>query len=172
MLFRSVLLFLILVLWQPPHFWALALRHQAEYRAAGVPVLPVAFGEPYTKVLIFLYAAALLPLSLALWALGFRYRLHSRTLPGHPDIVLRSAGAVVFVHGCFWHRHRACARTRTPKSRVEFWVKKFEDNVRRDRQARRALVRLGWKVIVVWECQTEDETRLRRLVCAKLGRGP
>ena len=67
----GVLLFLILVLWQPPHFWALALRHQAEYRAAGVPVLPVAFGEPYTKVLIFLYAAALLPLSLSLWALGY-----------------------------------------------------------------------------------------------------
>ena len=67
----GVLLFLILVLWQPPHFWALALRHQMEYRAAGVPVLPVAFGEPYTKVLIFMYAAALLPLSLALWALGY-----------------------------------------------------------------------------------------------------
>jgi protoheme IX farnesyltransferase len=67
----GVLLFLILVLWQPPHFWALALRYQAEYRAAGVPVLPVAFGEPYTKVLIFLYAAALLPLSLSLWALGY-----------------------------------------------------------------------------------------------------
>lgn len=67
----GVLLFLILLLWQPPHFWALALRHQAEYRAAGVPVLPVAFGEPYTKVLIFLYAASLLPLSLSLWALGY-----------------------------------------------------------------------------------------------------
>jgi len=67
----GVLLFLILVLWQPPHFWALALRHQAEYRAAGVPVLPVAFGEPYTRTLIFLYAAALLPLSLSLWALGY-----------------------------------------------------------------------------------------------------
>ena len=67
----GVLLFLILVLWQPPHFWALALRHQAEYRAAGIPVLPVAFGEPYTKVLIFLYAGALLPLSLSLWALGY-----------------------------------------------------------------------------------------------------
>ena len=67
----GVILFLFLVLWQPPHFWALALRHQEEYRAAGVPVLPVAFGEPYTKVLIFLYAAALPPLSLLLWALGF-----------------------------------------------------------------------------------------------------
>jgi heme o synthase len=67
----GVLLFLVLVLWQPPHFWALALRHQEEYRAAGVPVLPVAFGEPYTKALIFLYAAALLPLSLSLWALGY-----------------------------------------------------------------------------------------------------
>ena len=66
----GVILFLFLVLWQPPHFWALALRHREEYRAAGVPVLPVAFGEPYTKVLIFLYAAALPPLSLALWALG------------------------------------------------------------------------------------------------------
>lgn len=69
--FDGVILFLFLVLWQPPHFWALALRHQEEYRAAGVPVLPVAFGEPYTKVLIFLYAAALPPLSLSLWALGF-----------------------------------------------------------------------------------------------------
>ena len=67
----GVLLFLILVLWQPPHFWALALRHQEEYRAAGIPALPVTFGEPYTKVLIFLYAAALLPLSLSLWALGY-----------------------------------------------------------------------------------------------------
>ncbi|HEX9205897.1 MAG TPA: heme o synthase [Candidatus Deferrimicrobiaceae bacterium] len=67
----GVVLFLFLVLWQPPHFWALALRHQEEYRAAGVPVLPVAMGEPYTKVLIFLYAAALPPLSLSLWALGY-----------------------------------------------------------------------------------------------------
>ena len=67
----GVLLFLFLVLWQPPHFWALALRHREEYRAAGVPVLPVAFGEPYTKVLIFLYAAALPPVSLSLWALGY-----------------------------------------------------------------------------------------------------
>jgi protoheme IX farnesyltransferase len=67
----GVILFLFLVLWQPPHFWALALRHQQEYRAAGVPVLPVAFGEPYTRVLIFLYAAALPPLSLLLWATGF-----------------------------------------------------------------------------------------------------
>jgi protoheme IX farnesyltransferase len=67
----GVILFLILVLWQPPHFWALALRHQEEYRAAGVPVLPVAMGEPYTKVLIFLYAAALPPLSLSLWGLGY-----------------------------------------------------------------------------------------------------
>jgi protoheme IX farnesyltransferase len=67
----GIILFLILVLWQPPHFWALALRHQEEYRAAGVPVLPVTMGEPYTKVLIFLYAAALPPLSLSLWGLGY-----------------------------------------------------------------------------------------------------
>lgn len=66
----GVILFLFLLLWQPPHFWALALKYREEYRAAGVPVLPVAFGEPYTKVLIFLYAAALPPLSVSLWALG------------------------------------------------------------------------------------------------------
>jgi len=70
----GVILFLFLVLWQPPHFWALALRFQEEYRAAGVPVLPVAFGERYTKVLIFLYAAALLPISLSLWGLGYLSR--------------------------------------------------------------------------------------------------
>ncbi len=67
----GLILFLFLLLWQPPHFWALALRHREEYRAAGVPVLPVAYGEPYTKILIFLYAAALPPLSLSLWALGY-----------------------------------------------------------------------------------------------------
>jgi protoheme IX farnesyltransferase len=67
----GLILFLIVLLWQPPHFWALALRHRDEYRAAGIPVLPVAYGEPYTKVLIFLYTAALPPLSLSLWALGY-----------------------------------------------------------------------------------------------------
>lgn len=104
----------------------------------------------------------------ALWALGFRFRLHSRTLPGHPDIVLASFATVVFVHGCFWHRHRGCARTRTPKSRVQFWTKKFEENVRRDRRARRALSQLGWRVVVVWECDTENAVALGQLLHTRM----
>jgi len=84
---------------------------------------------------------------------GYRFRLHSKTLPGHPDIVLPRHGTVVFVHGCFWHRHHGCRYAYTPKSRVEFWRRKLEGNVERDRRNARALRALGWRVITVWECQ-------------------
>ena len=97
----------------------------------------------------------------ALRSLGFRPAHQPKGIPGHPDYVLRRVMLAIFVHGCFWHRHKACARTRMPKSRVEFWSRKFEDNVRRDRAARRALRELGWKVVVIWECQTENADRLR-----------
>jgi DNA mismatch endonuclease (patch repair protein) len=93
--------------------------------------------------------------------MGHRFRLHRRDLPGHPDIVLPRHRLVVFVHGCFWHRHRGCPNTRTPNTRREFWLKKFADNVRRDHRARRALKTSGWAVLVVWECETRDLDRLR-----------
>lgn len=86
-------------------------------------------------------------------ALGYSYRLHARGLPGTPDLVFRSRRAVIFVHGCFWHRH-SCSLAYSPKSRREFWNKKFSDNVTRDKKAVRSLRRAGWKVLVVWECQS------------------
>ncbi|MNL17484.1 Very short patch repair protein [compost metagenome] len=88
----------------------------------------------------------------ALHRAGFRYRLHRRDLPGKPDLVLPRFGAVVFVHGCFWHRHRDCRFCTTPKSNAEFWLKKFEGNVARDAAAIESLCKSGWRVAIVWEC--------------------
>lgn len=96
--------------------------------------------------------------------LGFRFRLHRGRLPGRPDIVLPKYRTVVFVHGCFWHRHRACLNCTTPTHNRTFWLKKFAGNSARDKGNIRALSKLGWKVIVVWECQTEKRGSRDRLV--------
>lgn len=87
-----------------------------------------------------------------LHALGFRYHLHAKGLPGKPDLVLRKHGAVIFVHGCFWHRHRDCRLASTPASNREFWADKFARNVERDRLATEAMRKMGWRVATVWEC--------------------
>jgi DNA mismatch endonuclease (patch repair protein) len=87
-------------------------------------------------------------------ALGYRYRLHRRDLPGRPDLVLPRLGKVIQVHGCFWHRHACDAGQSTPASRQEYWDAKFARNVERDRSNLRKLRRLGWSVLVIWECQT------------------
>jgi DNA mismatch endonuclease (patch repair protein) len=96
-----------------------------------------------------------------LHGLGLRFRLHRNDLPGTPDIVLPKHRTVVFVHGCFWHRHGGCSKTTTPKTRLEFWLEKFDRNVDRDLRKERALVEEGWKVLVVWECETRDRACLR-----------
>lgn len=88
----------------------------------------------------------------SLHARGFRFRLCQRVLPGSPDIVLRKWNTVIFVHGCFWHRHPSCRYAATPKSRPEFWLSKFEANVVRDQATQSALRDEGWRVAVVWEC--------------------
>src|SRR5450631_68630 len=88
-----------------------------------------------------------------LHSLGFRFRLHSRTLPGRPDIVLARHQTVVLVHGCFWHRHPGCRYCYVPKTRKAFWQTKFDSNIDRDKRTKRELVRLGWTVVTVWECQ-------------------
>jgi DNA mismatch endonuclease (patch repair protein) len=106
----------------------------------------------------------------ALSRLGYRYRLHSPRVPGKPDIVLARLRKVIFVHGCFWHRHRGCARTRVPKTRVSFWERKFEENVVRDRSVRAKLARAGWRSFVVWECVSEKPALLERRLAAFLGR--
>lgn len=92
-----------------------------------------------------------------LHAKGFRYRLHSRNLPGKPDLVLRRWSAAVFVHGCFWHGHVGCRYFRLPGTRTEFWARKIHGNIERDEQAVDALSRLGWRVFIVWECALRDE---------------
>ena len=90
-----------------------------------------------------------------LHAAGFRFRLHVKELPGKPDIVLPKWKTVVFVHGCFWHRHEGCKDTTTPKTRTEWWLEKFEKNVANDLKKRRDLEDAGWKVLVVWECEVK-----------------
>ena len=101
--------------------------------------------------------------------MGYRYRLHDRKLPGKPDLVLRSRGKIIFVHGCFWHRHgERCAYTRWPKSKLHFWRPKLEQNHQRDRVVRRKLRGLGWKVLVIWECQLKDRKAMARRVRAFL----
>lgn len=87
-----------------------------------------------------------------LHALGLRFRLHGRDLPGRPDLVLPKHRAVVFVHGCFWHRHPDCRYATTPATRPEFWEAKFASNVTRDAKARSDLLAAGWRVATVWEC--------------------
>lgn len=83
---------------------------------------------------------------------GLRYRLHDRKLPGTPDLVFPRHGTVVFIHGCYWHRHEGCKYASTPASNVEFWKTKFAGNVRREREAVAGLQKAGWKVILLWEC--------------------
>lgn len=94
--------------------------------------------------------------------LGFRYKLHARDLPGTPDLVFPRLRKVIFVHGCFWHRHANCKRTTVPKARADYWQKKFEDNVRRDGISQDSLKAMGWDVLVVWECETMDLRQLEK----------
>lgn len=93
--------------------------------------------------------------------LGLRFRLHRRDLPGRPDIVLPRFATVVFVHGCFWHRHANCKFAYTPKSRLDFWQSKFRENMERDARVQKLLRDGGWRVITVWECETAHEAKLR-----------
>ena len=89
-------------------------------------------------------------------SLGYRFRLHRRDLPGKPDMVFPSRRKAIFIHGCFWHRHNRCDRATMPTSNSAFWRAKFDRNVARDTEQISALKRLGWRVLVVWECETKD----------------
>lgn len=93
-------------------------------------------------------------------SLGYRYRLHRGDLPGTPDLVFYSRRKVIFVHGCFWHRHTGCPNTRWPKSRLEFWKPKLEANRERDIKHKKQLTWLGWRYLVIWECEVRDTEAL------------
>ena len=104
-----------------------------------------------------------------LHALGVRFRLHLKGLPGTPDIVLPSRRTVIFVHGCFWHRHEGCSKATFPKTHPDFWLEKFAANVARDAVKTSALEGNGWKVRIVWECETRDPGTLALRLAGELG---
>lgn len=87
-----------------------------------------------------------------LFAHGFRYRIDEKSIPGHPDIFLRKFNTAIFVHGCFWHRHKDCRNASNPKSRTEYWRKKFDDNIKRDTMVAEAMRKRGTKQLIIWEC--------------------
>ncbi|MEQ1768471.1 MAG: DNA mismatch endonuclease Vsr [Devosia sp.] len=111
-----------------------------------------------------------LALRRALHALGFRYRLHDKRLPGRPDVVLPKYRTAIFVHGCFWHRHAGCKVATTPKSNTDFWLRKFGRNVERDQEHSTELQRLGWNVMVVWECEVRSPS-LAGMAAERLAKG-
>jgi DNA mismatch endonuclease (patch repair protein) len=96
------------------------------------------------------------------FGMGYRYRLHSAKLPGKPDLVFPGRHKVIFVHGCFWHRHKGCRYATSPKTRVDFWEAKFDANVARDKRTNRELKELGWSVLMVWQCQLKEPEKLAR----------
>ena len=96
-----------------------------------------------------------------LHSMGYRFRLHRKDLPGSPDIVLPKYKKVIFVHGCFWHRHENCKYASTPKTRKEFWESKFKANVKRDLEIQDKIKNLDWRSVVIWECETKNMENLR-----------
>lgn len=100
--------------------------------------------------------------------MGYRFRLHRKDLPGKPDIVLPKYRTVIFVHGCFWHRHKGCKYAYKPKSRVDFWQKKFKENVERDSKKQANLKKAGWKVITIWECEISKLSELEKKIKKEL----
>jgi DNA mismatch endonuclease, patch repair protein len=105
----------------------------------------------------------------ALRGLGVGYRLHVKGLSGRPDIVMKGRRTIIFVHGCFWHRH-GCRAASTPKSRQDYWQPKFDGNVARDARNEQQLRATGWTVLVIWECETKDAARLAQRLSGMLGR--
>jgi len=97
-------------------------------------------------------------------SLGFRYRINNRDLPGSPDLVNRSRGWAIFVHGCFWHSHEGCSKATVPKRNRYWWLAKLHQNVERDERVIESLTAMGYRVLVIWECDTKENQRLVKLV--------
>ncbi|WP_273281740.1 very short patch repair endonuclease [Pseudooceanicola atlanticus] len=91
-----------------------------------------------------------------LHSMNYRYRLHRKDLPGHPDVVFGKRKKAIFVHGCFWHRHEGCKKATVPKTRADFWAEKFSRNVERDHEVESKLAEMGWQTLTVWECETKE----------------
>ena len=100
----------------------------------------------------------------AIWSAGLRYRLHDKHLPGRPDCVFHRRRAVLFVHGCFWHCHEGCRNFRVPKTRTDWWLEKFARNKARDAEVRKVLEADGWRVLIIWECETTQPEHVSALI--------
>ena len=120
-------------------------RISAEHRSWNMARIRGKDTKPELKLRILMHRA------------GFRYRLHDNRLPGTPDLVLKKYNTVIFVNGCYWHRHRRCSKASTPKTNTAFWNKKFEETVDRDSRKQSELIRCGWHVITIWECELEAD---------------
>lgn len=101
-------------------------------------------------------------------AMGLRYALHKKGLPGTPDVAFVSRKVALYVHGCFWHRHEGCRLASTPKSNEDFWRAKFERNVARDQKVRLEIEAKGWRAEIIWECETKDAARLSAIICERV----
>lgn len=99
---------------------------------------------------------------------GWRYRLHSRKLPGKPDIVISKIKTIIFINGCFWHQHKGCKRQAMPKSNLGYWRKKLKRNIEKQKQDIKELKKAGWKVVIFWECEIKNEKKLSKKLKTKL----
>ena len=102
--------------------------------------------------------------------LGWKYRLHSKNLPGKPDIVVSKIKTAIFVNGCFWHQHKGCKKCTIPKSHIEHWRRKLEGNIQKQKQNIKVLHRLGWEALIIWECQTKNEKSLYKILRRVVGK--
>ena len=140
--------------------WAMADKFSSDVRSRIMQRIRAVNTRPELTVRSFLHRS------------GLRFRLHDRTLPGRPDIVLPRLRSIVFVHGCFWHQHEGCRRATAPSGNRRYWIPKFQETVARDRASMRSLAALGWKVYVIWECQISQRrlsslvSQIRRRECA------
>ncbi len=104
--------------------------------------------------------------------IGYRFRLHRKDLPGKPDIVLPKYKTVIFIHGCFWHRHKGCKRCTTPSTNQKYWIPKLEHNVVKDKTNQKVIKKSGWKPIIIWECETKDLVKLSKKINKALKTNP
>lgn len=102
--------------------------------------------------------------------LGYRFRLHRKDLPGKPDIILPKHKKVIFVHGCFWHGHKDCSRSKRPSTNESFWRKKLDRNIKRDKENIDSLKQLGWQVLIIWTCEVKDGNKLKDKILSFLER--
>jgi DNA mismatch endonuclease (patch repair protein) len=96
--------------------------------------------------------------------MGYRFRVHQDKLPGNPDIVLNKYKKVIFIHGCFWHGHKGCIRSKRPTSNISFWQNKLDKNIARDKRVRRELRNLGWRYLVIWQCEVKKGDKLQKKI--------